>query len=220
MKRYFAPNATEAVASAPAATEVKVAAPATELTSDNLTALKAEYVKAWAEMQKHSDPFAAETKAAKMAVWTIEGKMEAEKADLQKAANLAKIQEQRNERLKLNQSQLDLYAVLIGLRNDKKADPVKLAEAETAFITAKEAVDNELLAKFASSKPGKTAVATDGTDKTSGDSKKAEIIELALQGKTRAEIEALGFARSSVWHTTNDAIIAGQVFPNIKSSKA
>lgn len=201
MKKFFAPAATEAVA----------AAPAPELTSEKLTALKAEYAKAWQEMVTQTDPFAESTKNAKMKVWTIEGQMKSELAELQKAANEAKIAEMRNERLKLNENQLAAYAVLLGIRADKKADPAKVTEAEQAFITARELVDNELLAKYAASKPAK---AVTSSDHEGSDTDKAAILELARTGMSKKDIEAKGYARSTVWHAIDKAKKAGEVFPN------
>ena len=58
---------------------------APELTSENLTALKATRKAAWAEMLKHEDPDTAEALAAKQAVWKIDGEIAAEKQSLQKS---------------------------------------------------------------------------------------------------------------------------------------
>lgn len=183
-----------------------------EPTSELLTKLQGDYKTAWAEMLKHADPLSKEAKDAKMAVWKIEGEINNEIAAIAKKANDAKIAELRNARLALNQTQLDKYAVVLQLRADKKADPAKLAQAETEFATAKEAVDNELLAKYASSSSAKKTVVTDGNPSTDGDAKKAAILELARAGKTQKEIIAEGYARSTVWHTINNAKMAGETF--------
>lgn len=171
-----------------------------ELTSPELDKLKTDYGIAWAEMLKHTDPFSEDTKNARLAVWKIDGEIKNEQARLLKVEADAKLTELRNERLKLNQIQLDAYSALIAVRADKKATPDALAAAELAFNTAKEAVDNELLAKYASSSPAKKSVATTEGSDSGSDSDKAKIIELHLAGKTAKEIEAAGFARSTVWH--------------------
>jgi len=180
------------------------AAPAKELTSEKLVQLKAQFAEAWAKMAGISDPFSKEAKDAKLETWKIEGEMKAELANLQKAENEARIAEQRNERLKLNQNQLDAHAALLALKGDKKATAEQIAEAQTAFDTAKEAVDNELLAKYAGSKSA--AKVADGTAKEAGEKGKdrAAIIELYLAGKEQKEIIEAGYARSTVWHAIND----------------
>lgn len=171
------------------------------LTSDKLTDLQNQYKTAWAAMLQMTDPFSKETKDAKLAVWKIEGEIKAEEAHLQKLVNDAKIAEQRNARLALNTTMLDAFRTLIGLQNDKKSDPAKVAEAETAFNTAKDAVDNELLAKYAASKSAKvTAAATDGESKEASNANTAAIVELFVAGKTHKEIEEIGYKRSTVWH--------------------
>lgn len=178
-----------------------------------LNDLNNEYKTLWGEMLKFTDPTTKEAKDAKLAVWKKEGEIKAEEARLAKLENDAKIAEARNARLSLNSNQLAAYANLIALRNDKKADPAKVAEAETAFNTAKELVDNELLAKYAGSKPAKKSDSSEnGTAETSGGKHKDEILALYRNGKKHGEIEIeLNVPRSTVWHTINNAIKAGEV---------
>ena len=185
------------VATATAQTEAK------QLTSEKLEQLKKQYAEAWQKMAQFNDPFSKEAKDAKLAAWKIEGEMKAEEAALVKAANDAKIAEARNQRLQLNKTQLDAFEALLVAKADKKADPAKVAELQTAFDTAREAVENELLAKYATSKPAK--VSADG-DKPASEKGKdsAAIVDLFLQGKTHKEIEAAGYARSTVWHAINN----------------
>lgn len=189
MRKFLSPAATAS------------AAPV-ELTSDKLTALKAEYSAAWQKVISCTDPFAPETKDAKLALYKIENEMKAEQAGLQKAANDAKIAEARNQRIALNTAQLDAHTALLAVKADKKAKPEDVTAAENAFNTAKEAVENELLAKFAGSKPAK--VTSDGSAKTSGGSSKTdEIFALFDSGKTYDEIISAGYAdgtiRSAAW---------------------
>lgn len=178
-------------------------APKKVLTSPKLTELQEAYKTAWGAMLQLTDPFAKETKDAKLAVWKIEGEIKTEEAAILKAENEAKIAEQRNQRLSLNQNQLDAHTTLIAIKADKKASAEAVAEAQTAFDNAKELVDNELLAKYAKSAPAKKSSEGDApkTDKTA---QTAEIVELYLAGKTNKEIEDLGFARSTVWHAINN----------------
>jgi hypothetical protein len=201
------------------ANETNVAQPATEaqpveLTSENLTALRAKYREAYKAMAAHEDPFTKEAKDAKLAAWKIDGEIKAEEARLQKEANDAKMAEIRNQRLQLNENQLSAFRSLVTLEADKKSKPEDVEAAKLAFQTAKEAVDNELLAKYAASaKASKTK--TEGDNLAGGDAaaKKAAILEMARAGKTQKEIEEAGYARSTVWHTINNAKKAGETFP-------
>ena len=181
----------------------EIPAPKKVLSSPKLIELQEAYKTAWGAMLQLTDPFAKETKDAKLAVWKIEGEIKAEEAAILKAENEARIAEQRNERLKLNKNQLNAHAALIAIKADKRASAEAVAEAQTAFDNAKELVDNELLAKYAKSAPAKKAVDGDApkADKTA---QTAEIVEHYLSGKTNKEIEDLGFARSTVWHAINN----------------
>lgn len=184
----------------------------TPLTSPKLDELKASYRVAYKDMMKFDDPFSDEAKAAKMAAWKIEGEIKAEEAALLKAVNDAKIAEARNVRLALNANQLSSYATLIALQGDKKADPAKVVEAQAAFDTAKELVDNELLAKYAATKIAKPKSDGDTNEAKGGKSEqKAAILGLYKDGKKHAEIEAEGYAKSTVWHVINNAIKSGEV---------
>lgn len=169
------------------------------LTSPKLLELQAQYATAWAAMIGITDPMSKEAKDAKLALWKIDGEIKGEEAAILKAQNEAKIAEARNQRLQLNQTQLDSYAALLAERAKKSPDAAKVTELETAFNTAKEAVDNELLAKYAANKPAKVAKDGDSTDSTT-DANKDAILELFLAGKSHKDIEAAGYARSTVWH--------------------
>lgn len=175
------------------------------LTSEKLTELNKAYLVAWSEMLKYPDPMSKEAKDAKLAVWKIEGEIKQENVNLDNAAKAAKTAEMRNQRLKLNQTQLDALTALLAVKSDKKATPESVQTAQTAFDTAKEAVDNELLAKYAGSKSAKTATPSDnGTESKEASANKAAILELYAQGKTHKEIEEAGYKRSTVWHTINN----------------
>lgn len=177
-----------------------------EPTSDKLTALKNQYAEAWKNMLTMSDPFSKETKDAKLALYKLEGEIKAEEAAIQKAINDQKIAEARNQRIAMNSAQFAAYDALQAAKADKKTAPEKLAELQTAFDTAREAVENELLAKYASSSPARKSVAksTDGQETGDKHANTAAIVELYLQGKTNKEIEELGYKRSTVWHAINN----------------
>lgn len=204
--RHFDAQAGEQTATAPAKSV---------LTSENLTALKTEYKAKFLALAGFDDPFSEAATNAKLELWKVDGLIKSEESKINKELRDAEIAEQRNARLGMNTKQLDAYAALIIAKADKKTPADKLAQLETDFATAKEAVDNELLAKYAASKPA--AAKTDGTAKTSdGGANKTAILELARAGKTRKEIEEMGFARATVWFATDDAKKAGETFPNIK----
>jgi hypothetical protein len=188
---------------AAAAAEVAGSQP---VVSEKLTALKAQYTAAWQTMLTMTDPFSKETKDAKLAVWKIEGEIKAEEAAIQKQANDAKVAEMRNQRLQLNAKQLEAYSNLLAAKADKKTPADRLAELETAFATAKELVDNELLAKYAASSTAKKAATpTDGTPSDGkSNANTAAIVELYLAGKSHKEIEEAGYKRSTVWHAINN----------------
>lgn len=183
-----------------------------EPTSPKLDELKKAYAAAWQAMIGITEPLIPAARDAKLAVWKIDGEMKAEVANIEKAANEAKLLELRNERLKLNQVQLDAYYAFMTAKADKKADPAKVAELEAAYTTAREAVDNELLAKYAHSKPAKKAdspdaVASDGEPSAN----KQAIIDLYRGGKSHKEIEDAGYKRSTVWHVIDKAIKSGEL---------
>lgn len=185
------------------------------LTSEKLISLNVAYAAAWQAMIKITDPLSKDAKDAKLAVWKAEGEIKAEEATIQKGINDAKVAEMRNQRLALNQNQLDAHTNYLKILGTKGAKSDDLEAAQLAFNTAKELVDNELLAKYAASKSAKTAVATDGEVKDATDNQ-AAILELARAGKDHKEIEAEGYKRSTVWHTINNAKKAGETFPGIK----
>lgn len=189
---------------------VETSAPqAIELTSEKLTELKRQYTEQWQKMLTMSDPFSEETKNAKLALWKIEGEIKAEQAALQKAANDAKLAEMMNKRLELNANQLQAHAELLAVTNNKKSTPEEIQTATDKFNAAKEIVDNELLAKFAASKPAKVSSDKVAGEK-SGNANTAAIIELYLAGKTHKEIEEAGYKRSTVWHAINNYKKANQ----------
>lgn len=191
-------------------TQTQAQTQAQTLTSEKLTKLTADYSSAWAEMLKCSDPLSEAAKNAKLALYKIEAEINAEKSALTKAENERKLDEMRNERLKLNETQLKCFESFILAKSDKKLPAEKLAEIEAKFFEAKNVIDNELLARFASSTPGKKSVKNEGGGSQS--EKSAQILQMYEAKKSHAEIEAeTGVPRSTIWHTINNAIKAGTV---------
>lgn len=192
---------------ADAATGGAVAAVA-EFTSELLTKLKAEKKLLWAELIKHEDPDTKEALEAKMNVWKKDGEIKSEIQRLELEAAKQKLDEQRNLRLGMNKAQFDAYDKLLAAKAVKNAKPEDIAAAQTAFDTAKELVDNELLAKYAKSSLAKAG--TDGTKagKPATSENKYKILDLYRAGKKHSEIIAeTGIPDSTVWHTINNAIV-------------
>lgn len=179
-------------------------AEATQPTSEKLQALQIAAKAAWAEMLTHTDPMTKAAKDAKLAVLKLDGEMNAEIAAIAKAANEAKIAEARNERIALVSRLLESQIALLQL--PKNATAEAKATAESNLATARETVENELLAKFAGSKPAKATANGEATANGTGRNteSKAAILELYHAGKSHAEIEAAGYPRSTVWHTINN----------------
>lgn len=201
--KFYAPD--EQTSAAPA----EMAAPV--LTSDKLTELNSKRKEIAAKLRTIEDFDSNEYKDASLALWSVNGEIKAEQANIIRQQKDAEMAEARNARLALNTNQLAAY---LAFKNAPKNTPAdKLAELETAFNTAKEAVDNELLAKYAHSTPAKKAASENGTPAKTSVNKEA-ILEAARAGKNHTEIQEMGYARSTVWHTINNAKKAGETFPN------
>lgn len=183
-----------------------------EPTSPKLDELKKQYAEAWQKMISITDPLSKDAKDAKMAVWKLDGEMKSEIGEIVKRENEARMAELRNERLKLVATLLDAHKAFVTAPKNTPAD--KLAELEGAFTTAREVVDNELLAKYAHSKPAKKAETSEGDNSASNgeaSANKAAILEMYAAGKSHKDIEAAGYKRSTVWHVIDKAIKAGEV---------
>lgn len=176
-------------------------APAAE--KPTIEQLKASGIAAWQEVIKHPDPFTDEAKAASMAYSKIQGEIKSAELAQAKVAAEAEMTEKRNARLALTKTLLDAHKALLAAVNDKKADPAKIAELQTAFDTAQEVVNNELLAKFAASRPAKVTSDKTSSNGTDGSDNSAAIVELHIAGKSQKEIEEMGYKRSTVWHAIN-----------------
>lgn len=170
----------------------EVARPVIE--SEKLTTLKTQRKTLWNEMRKIEDSESKEFLDAKLAVWKIDGEIKAEEAAILKSINDAKIAEARNARLQLSAN----YKAAI-LANIGKGANQQTADAEAAAL---EILNNELLAKYAHSKPAKSS---DGTEKTGKSSNvDATCWPLFAAGKSCKEVETeTGIARSTVWFSSD-----------------
>ena len=166
------------------------------LTSEKLTELKATRKTMCNEMRKIEDSESKDFLDAKLAIFKIDGEIKAEEAGILKAQNDAKIAEMRNERLKLSAN----YKAAILANTGKGAN----AETAAAEANAMEILNNELLAKYAGSRPAK--VATGETSEKSGKSSNvdATCFPLFAAGKSCKEVETeTGIARSTVWFSSD-----------------
>lgn len=180
------------------------------LNSAKLETLKGDYSAKWAELGKITEPFSTEAVSLKLEIFRIDKEISGEIANLTKQANEAAAAEKRNERLKL----MDNYDAAVIAKNHADAEIAKIAvgkrtpeqlavanEANDAMQAARDIVTNELLARYATSSPAKTAVV--GGEKTG--TKSAEIKALYIQytgeGKTSTEAEKLivaaGYSRGT-----------------------
>ncbi len=181
------------------------------LNSDKLTELRQAYTTKWQEIGKLTDPFAKETKDAKLALYKLDGEIAAEENRIRKEQKDAEIAELRNQRIQLNDKQLAAHLKYVNLAADKKAKPEDVQTALDEFNTAKELVNNELLAKYANSAAGRKPKAEGETGDKTSSANTAQIIEMYLAGKSHAEIQEAGFARSTVWHAINKYKKANEV---------
>lgn len=175
-------------------------APAQKPMSEKLNELRAAYKAAYDKARQIEDPFSPEAQTANMELWKIQGEIKKEEAAILKAAAEAKIAEMRNARLALVSNLLEAQKAVLSL--PKSATAEQRNDVENKLAEAKQVVENELLAKFAASKPAKSEASGEKAERNSGNT--AAIIELYLSGKTHSEIEAEGYARSTVWHAINN----------------
>lgn len=219
--KFLAAAATEAGATATAATVVAMIEP----TSEALTKLRADRKAKWAEVIK-LDPESVEGEAGLKAVYAIDGQIKAEIANIQKAKKDEELAMARNARIAIGTSAIDdsITAALHYATVLSKIPEAKRTQADNDAMNAltekakasKEKLDNELTARYAASTPAKvTTTGTAGTDKVAGT--KGEKTSLLLEAhlvnvaagmtdaQSRTNLEDIhGGSRSTVWHVVNN----------------
>lgn len=189
-------------------TQTTTQAPVVKIpTSPKLTELQATRKAQFAAMQK-LDPDSADAEAALAEVIKTDGLIKVEKAAIVKAENDAVNAEKRNARLALVGNMISAYDAKLAVDADKKATPEAKQEAADKYDEARKVVENELLARYATSKPASTS----GGDGVTKNGNTALILEAHLSNvaagmtdaASRKALEDAGYKRSTVWHTVNN----------------
>jgi hypothetical protein len=186
-------NEKAKVAAAPVVAAPVVAEPQ----SAKLTELRATYATLWATMIKQVAG-SKEAMTASLDVFKTQKLVDAEIANIGKAAADAKLAEQRNARAKMAD---DLIAA------------VKAGNADN-IAAARELVVNELLAKYSHSSPAKTGTGTGTKGATSGAIREILLAEIA-SGHTvtdaKKAAEAQGYSRGTTGAVATAMIKAGEI---------
>lgn len=163
-------------------------------TSDKLTALQAEGAEIWAKLTT-CQYGSKEALEANIAMAKNNQAQQNEIAALKKAEQDEILAAKRNERVALVVNLLEAQKTKIATDADKKATDEQKIEAANKFEAAYEIVVNEILAKYAASKPSKPA--TEGVAPTGGS-----------RGKTGDEIRSLFIANRQTGMTDTDNVKA------------
>lgn len=191
-----------AEATAQKAAEAKVVP--IEPQSEKLSELRAKRLE-FKKLARTFEPDSAEEEAALLEAYKIDQLIKVEINAINAEAAKQKLEIARNERIALFTNVL--VALFAGNSAALEAQIATLSEEDkTAFDTASEVVKNELLTKYATSKPA--AAKTAGTDaKPSQGVTKSEIVDLHIanvaagmtDSESRKALEAAGHKRSTVW---------------------
>lgn len=145
-----------------------------------------EYQTKWADMIKLS-PMSKEAHVANAELWKLQKSIEAQQALIDKAANEAKIAEEKNARVKMLVDLVDT-AIAEGKETDN-------------YKAQYEKVANELLAKYPASSPAKSAGAATGTKGATGqaivEAYKAERAKPLDHTQALKNVIAQGFSRGT-----------------------
>lgn len=177
--------------------------------SEKLTELRSKRLE-FKKLARTFEPDSAEEENALLEAYKIDQLIKAEIVAINAAEAKQKLEIARNERIALFTNAL--IALFGGNAEQLEAQIAGLTdEQKTLFDTASNVVKNELLAKYAGNKPA--TAKTSGDDKKAGDgATKNDIVELHIanvasgmdDSASRKAIEALGHARSTVWHAVNN----------------
>ncbi len=198
---------TAAATEATAATGNTAASPAPEkvYTSDKLTAIDADIKSRKAALRAIDDMDSPEYETALGELVKANAERKAEIANIKAEERKAEQAEVRNKRVAMFDNAVAAIVANTAVQSDKKSTPEQKDEAAKLAAETRELVVNALLG----STP-KPAVSSEAGDKKAGSSSanREAIVALWLAGKTHAEIELEGYAKSTVWHAINDYKIA------------
>lgn len=197
---------TAAATEATAATGNTAASPAPEkvYTSDKLTAIDADIKSRKSALRAIEDMDSAEYETALGELVKANAERKAEIANIKAEERKAEQAEVRNKRVAMFDNAVSAIIANNAVQADKKSTQEQKDEAAKLAAETRELVVNALLGS--TPKPA----ATEAGDKKSGSSSanREAIVALWMAGKTHAEIELEGYAKSTVWHAINDYKIA------------
>lgn len=191
--------------------------PAKVYSSDKLTELKNAKKEAWEKFQKQEFDTPA-WHEAQLDVYKIGKQIDGEIALLKKAELDAEIAEKRNVRIALVDNYDTAVLALSGL--PKNATQEAKDAATTAVKAAREIIVNELLARYATSKPatatnGTPTNATAGGRGATGEEIKSKLLAYIAAGKTNTDavksVIAEGFSRGTTGAVMTAMKKAGEV---------
>lgn len=184
--------------------EAKVIAPSAEPTSDKLVELRAKKLE-FKKLARTFEPDSVDEENALMEAYKTEQLIKAEIANIKSIEAKQLLDVARNERVKLFDDAI--AALLVTGYNPFEA---MTPEQKTTYDAAREIVVNELLAKYATSKPA--AAKSAGTAKSADGASRDEIVTAHIaniaagmdDSASRKSLEAAGHKRSTVWHAVNN----------------
>lgn len=155
----------------------------------------------------------AEQQSAMLETFKIQKEIDAEIANIKTQERQAELEKQRNARIELVTNLETTLTAKLKVDAEKKSSDEERNAANDAYLAAREIVTNELLARYATSKPA-AKTAGDASDKPAGERGKtgAEIIALHTANlaagmspaDSKAAIVASGFSRG----TTGAVVLA------------
>lgn len=175
-----------------------------EPTSDKLTELRATELH-HKQLARTFEIGSDEEEAALMEAYKTKQLIKAEIANIANEAAKLALDAARNERVKLLDNVLDAYAMYISDTTNEAA--------KSDYEAKREIVANELLAKYATSKPATAKLTNTNHRMGSGDgATKDDIVALHIanvasgmdDSASRKSLEAAGHKRSTVWHAVNN----------------
>lgn len=186
-------------------------------TNDKIVELQAAKKAKFAEMVKIDPDNVDALTNANLEIFKLQKDIEAEIANMKGEERKQEIAMKMQERIKIREdfeaallASIDANSALAKIAVGKRT-PEQIEEnnaVNDALKAAREKLDNELLARYATSTPAKS-VAT-GEPKESSD--KSKILELHLanvannmtDAQSRKALEDAGYKRSTVWHAVNN----------------
>jgi len=180
-------------------------------TSDKLTALRAARKVEAGKLNAIEDTESEDYAKQFDIVFKADQEIKAEIANLKQAEREAEIQEKRAAKVSLFDTCITAWDANTAAQADKKMSLEDKNAVYDAYKTAREVVVNMLLGTVA--KPATASTGTAGASTGTAGANAEAIVALFLAGETLAQIEAKGYAKSTVWHAVNNYKIAQGLKP-------